>query len=731
MELLLLIAAAFLVIFPVVAIVLAIRARTRARGPGAISLEARIERLEREVERLRRGLAEGAKPFEPTPAAPAPRPAPEPVARPPAPARPARDLEQLIGARWATWVGIVAIVFAVGFLLRWTFQNNLIGPAGRVGLGVAAGLGLLAAGIGLRNRRDIAYLSEGLAGGGLACLYLALFAAHQIYGFLGPAPAFGLMSAVTAAGVFVSVVTGRQATAVLSVLGGLLTPILVTTEHPDERVLLAHLVVLDLLVLGVARFKSWPGLNRLAWVGSVLLCAPALSAARVSPDPGMRLLLLTVLFFVFAAVPVLRPWVDRVTAEPIDLGLVVGNGAAYFAAVYWTLDNWKPAWEAPWAVFLAATFAALAFVHARRVPGDDGAVLTHLGAALVAFSTAIPLAFDGPWVTLGWAMQAAVLMAVAAKLERRGLAVWGGLVLFAMATARVLEVDALAFPDRPPLWNAVFFVGLAVVAALAWGGLSARRLSTDSTIAASGRQIGSVLWFVATMLLAALLWREPTGLWPGGLLVAELLAAGLLARIVADPSLVYAAIALLGVVFARLFLWDIPIAEKAAEQLVNAPLVLRVAACAAAGLSGFWIRESGASKNARRAAAVLTGAGGGLLLLALSLGWAMHEEVGARAAHLAGDTLAAADARLRLQVGLSILWAVYAAGWLAIGFARRAAAIRYAALALLGVTIGKVFLVDMANLEAIYRILSFLVLGLVLLGVSYLYQRRKVAGPSR
>ncbi len=255
-------------LLPLLALFIAMRALREAR-----SSRERLAALER---RLRETSAEpGALPLpvaapieEPpaigatadTPSTPLPPPPAPPSSPPPLSPAPARlDLEQRIGARWSTWVGIVAILFAASFFLRWVFEENLIGPGLRVVLGLVAGAALLGAGLSLRRRRDLPYLCEGLAGGGLGILYLALYAGHASYGFLGARPAFGAMLVVTAAGVAVAVLTSRQAIAVLAVLGGLLTPVLVTTDSPDERILLGYLVVLDLSVLAIARFRAWGG----------------------------------------------------------------------------------------------------------------------------------------------------------------------------------------------------------------------------------------------------------------------------------------------------------------------------------------------------------------------------------------------------------------------------------------------------------------------------------------
>jgi len=75
------------------------------------------------------------------------------------------------------------------------------------------------------------------------------------------------------------------------------------------------------------------------------------------------------------------------------------------------------------------------------------------------------------------------------------------------------------------------------------------------------------------------------------------------------------------------------------------------------------------------------------------------------------------------QMALSVLWSLYAAVLAAVGFIRRTAAIRWAALSLFALTVIKVMLVDIAVLQQLYRIIAFLVLGLLLLVVTWGYHR--------
>ncbi len=70
-------------------------------------------------------------------------------------------------------------------------------------------------------------------------------------------------------------------------------------------------------------------------------------------------------------------------------------------------------------------------------------------------------------------------------------------------------------------------------------------------------------------------------------------------------------------------------------------------------------------------------------------------------------------------------WAAYGMGLIALGFNRRSPVLRYLALALFGITVVKLFAVDLLALDGIYRIVGFIVLGLVLLAASFLYQSRR------
>jgi len=112
-----------------------------------------------------------------------------------------------------------------------------------------------------------------------------------------------------------------------------------------------------------------------------------------------------------------------------------------------------------------------------------------------------------------------------------------------------------------------------------------------------------------------------------------------------------------------------------------------------------------------------------VLLFVLSQGWTRYQNAFLQEAKPGARRGLRTEIRWKTQVGLSVLWTLYAAVVLAWGFVRRSAPMRYAALGLLGLTIFKVFVVDLASVKTLYRMLSFLLLGVVLLLVGFLYQK--------
>jgi len=272
-----------------------------------------------------------------------------------------------------------------------------------------------------------------------------------------------------------------------------------------------------------------------------------------------------------------------------------------------------------------------------------------------------------------------------------------------------------------PVWNLTFLAHLLVAGALVAGGWLGGRVAPEERFQPPPRILQGVLWAASVVTLTVLFWREPTGLWPATLLTFEIVAVAWLGRGSTSPAFVVAIPFLALVLTVRVVLADDDLARAAVGSVMSLPFLSRIGACLGMGLAGgFLARAPGAS--APLVGRIVSGGAGLVLLFVLSLAWTRYQGGLESAARAAGRRLVG-DVGWRVQVGLSVLWTVYAALALAWGFARRNPAVRYAALTLLGLTVFKVFAVDFAAAKTSLRILSFLVLGIVLLLVSLVYQK--------
>src|SRR5437867_5638004 len=315
----------------VVALVLAVVAIARTATGG--SLAERIAALEREVQQLRALLrareaapehAEkreparapvaapetvppqaAAPPFRERPAAPPPPPAgaPRPAVPPPVSApRVEIDWEQLFGVRAAAGLGGVALALAGLLFFKYSIEHGLVPPWLRVVLGTVVGVACIA-GSEWKLRRQYARTADALAGGGMVVLYAAFWAASIRYGLVPIPVAFVLMVAVTASGCVLSWRHTSQVIASLGLVGGFLTPLLLSTGTDRPIGLFGYVLLLDTGLLYLARQRRWPVLALLSLAGTVFYQALWIGT-RMGPD---RLLLgLTILgafALLFAAGP--------------------------------------------------------------------------------------------------------------------------------------------------------------------------------------------------------------------------------------------------------------------------------------------------------------------------------------------------------------------------------------------------------------------------------------------
>ncbi|MBZ9777231.1 DUF2339 domain-containing protein [Mesorhizobium sp. CO1-1-8] len=202
------------------------------------------------------------------------------AAEPAAPAAAAKatrqsDVETALGTRWAVWVGGIALALGGLFLIRYTIEAGIFGPGVRLAMAGVLGLVLVAGGEFIRRTgfkvpvqgAAGAYIPAILTAAGAFILFGTVYAAHGIYGFIGPALAFTLLGIIGVATIAAALVHG-QALAGIGLVGAMVTPVLVASQAPNPWALFGYLAIVLAATGVIARMRDWKLLMAAAFFGT-------------------------------------------------------------------------------------------------------------------------------------------------------------------------------------------------------------------------------------------------------------------------------------------------------------------------------------------------------------------------------------------------------------------------------------------------------------------------------
>src|ERR1700689_681695 len=281
-------------------------------------------------------------------------------------------LEKQIGQFWLNRIGIVAVLVGVSYFLKYAFENNWIGPGGRVAIGLLAGIGLVIWSEKFRDRGHVAF-SYSLKAAGIGTLYLSLWGAFQIYHLVPAAAAFSAMVIVTAATIVLALTQDAELLASFALAGGFATPVLLSTGENHEVVLFSYVILLDLAILAMAIYKPW---RRLLWgsfLGTIILYIGWCSD-YYSNDQRPLTVCFTALFAgIFAAIPLASPHEEskRFTGPSVTLTIIpLLNAVLFFLALYemYLGETLTLTW---FALTLAAVYLGVAASFKMRFPAKD------------------------------------------------------------------------------------------------------------------------------------------------------------------------------------------------------------------------------------------------------------------------------------------------------------------------------------------------------------------------
>lgn len=487
-------------------------------------LSDRFDRLERQFFRLHVRLeARGATEAAPEPevaeaapveeARPAPR-EPRPVPAPPRPTEPAPPptevfdalhLESWLGRKALGWVAVLLLLFATGFFLKYAFENQWIGPLGRVAIGVFAGVACCVAGYRV-HRRGWWLFAQMLTAAGVVLLYLTTFASFGYYDLLPRSHAGLFLVALVVEAALLALLYDAPAIAIMAIIGGLLSPFLLSTGHDQYSALFTYLAVLNSGVVCLTLVRPWPAVGTVGLLGTQWLFW-VWYGEHYHPEKLLPAMVFQgVLFGLYVIHGVVGNALFNRKTSVEDLVRAVLNAGLFTIAGYAMLDERYHDWMGTLAVLMATLYAALAFIVHWRRPDDAVHPLILMAVSMGFVAIAIPLQADASWIAVGWAVQGLALWSFGLRVRNWTFGIFA-VILLVFAVGRLVFVDTPYAGRTPfvPIFNkfglpasvvALCFVGAAVACRR-----SARTREPEVRVALVlfGLAAISVIWFVLSV----------------------------------------------------------------------------------------------------------------------------------------------------------------------------------------------------------------------------------------
>ncbi|MCW3117809.1 MAG: hypothetical protein JWM28_1891, partial [Chitinophagaceae bacterium] len=307
-------------------------------------------------------------------------------------------------------IGIIITVTGVGIGAKYSIDHQLISPLTRIILGYLVGLGLL--GFGIKLKKNYLNYSAVLVSGAIAILYFITYSAYSFFELIPQSLAFILMFVFTVLMVFAALLYNRPVIGYIGAIGAYAVPFLLSDGSGKVAVLFSYMAIINIGILGIALKKYWKPLYYgsfiLTWVIFFSWYANRYTAAQ---HFTLSLTFTCIFFVTFYAIFIGYKLLQKQKFDADDIILLLSNAFIFYGIGYSILTNDRPGENVSGLFTLAnALLHSLAsLVIYRRKEEDKNLFYLVGGLALVFITITIPVQLNGDWVTLLWAFEAAVL----------------------------------------------------------------------------------------------------------------------------------------------------------------------------------------------------------------------------------------------------------------------------------------------------------------------------------
>ena len=643
--------------------------------------------------------------------------------------------ERYIGENLMSKIGIVILILGVSLGVKYAIDQDLITQTMRIVMGYAAGFGLV--GLALWLKKKYFDYSAILAGGGLAIMYFTTYAAYTYYGLFPQLAAFIIMLFVTVAAVFTAIRYDRQVIALIGQVGAYAIPFLLSNEEGNHIVLFSYIAFINFGILFLAFRKKWNLLYYSAFGLTWIIFSLWFSYAEKPTKHSISVIFFAFVFFAqfYATLLIYKIRQDR-NFEFLDLVILKLNAFVFFilgVLILRTHDSEILRW---FAVLNVVFHLIVAWIYWHLQRQTDVLFRFIIGLALIFLTISgflVLFEFEKfEWTLIFLLIQTAVLIHFGIQQRIELYKKYGLRLLFMVFMLIMLNVfvqyERFYSSVEPSLLNLTFLVSVLCFILLMY----VYQKRNSFTI---GLNLDFLLALMLVLISFFMFYGEISNYWENRIsshIMNHGHSGAVLYRNLQEISLI--AYGLIYTFLAAVL--NIYKVKNEKFAVFNAGSVMF--AVAVFLLNGFEILDELRMPSIRYGMYLLAGLNlfalyqlvqksyfeetfvlGFKIFVNICSLWILSEEL----IYLLNLFNISESHKLYL----SILWGIYALGMMIYGIWKKDAHIRMAAMVLLVVTLIKAFVYDLSDLDMLSRIIIFLILGVVLLLISYLYNKFKDA----
>lgn len=378
------------------------------------------------------------------------------------------DLEKFIGENLINKIGILILVLGISYFVKYAIDKDWINEPARVGIGMLSGA--LIMGVAYKLRKKYAAFSSVFVAGAIAVFYFTIGIAFHSYHLFGQTTAFIIMVLITIFSCLISLSYNRKELAVLSLIGGFAVPFMVSAGQGNYVVLFTYILILNVGILALAYHKKWGIINILSYVFTIILYGAWLFKDMDEKTPHYlgALVFGFAFYFVFVLINIINNLRTKGIFSPIELSILASNTFLFYGVGMLVLEQFHPELKGLFTAALGLLNFGYAWFLYKKFGLDKTAVYLLIGLTLTFITLAIPIQFEGNFITLFWAAEAVMLMWLGQKSKFTYYRLASVIVHFLMTGSLLMDWNQIykASTVLNIVFNKICLTGIFAVASL-------------------------------------------------------------------------------------------------------------------------------------------------------------------------------------------------------------------------------------------------------------------------